>query len=418
VRVRAVVAAAIASAWVLGAVTGLPVGHETAAAAATVNVGAPSSSGATQRLPALLNAISSQQPGEVSLYLRSNQHTIERALAAPGSAHLVVEWWGGLADVQRGALERNAPELLGNLEGIPFSVRDSINRRLLDSRLAAADASSNAKATPSGATQDRAAGLRSIEKALKSPRGGPKRTLATFDPSGSMRAAVVIGDIDRADDVSFLVPGMYYTVKDQLVDWTATAQAVYDTQRALLTRLGTPGRTVATVAWLGYHTPDLSSVLKLDDAKAGAQWLDDALTGVRALRGSHQPYLSVLAHSYGSTAALLALFTGGVSVDALAVVGCPGGAASSVYDLDVRDGNVYVGSALLDPVAGSGLFGTDPGGESYGAHRMGTRGGIDPIDGRLMLPTIGHNGYFAPGTESLRNLALVALGDGAMTTGP
>jgi hypothetical protein len=35
-----------------------------------------------------------------------------------------------------------------------------------------------------------------------------------------------------------------------------------------------------------------------------------------------------------------------------------------------------------------------------------------------MLPSVGHNSYFAAGTESLRNLALVAIGDGSLATTP
>src|SRR5690606_42101369 len=62
---------------------------------------------------------------------------------------------------------------------------------------------------------------------------------------------------------------------------------------------------------------------------------DLALQGLRAARGVDQPFVSVLAHSYGSTAALLSLAEDDVSVDALAVVGSPGSPARSAAELHV-----------------------------------------------------------------------------------
>ncbi|MFP3415843.1 alpha/beta hydrolase, partial [Bacillus sp. SIMBA_074] len=98
------------------------------------------------------------------------------------------------------------------------------------------------------------------------------------------------------------------------------------------------------------------------------------LEGIRALRTSDQPYLSVFAHSYGSTAALMALERHSVTVDALALMGSPGSTAQSVAGLSVTGGNVFVGEAPLDPVVDSAFFGSDPGSPSYGAKKMGVSG--------------------------------------------
>ncbi|TAM71246.1 MAG: hypothetical protein EPN48_01300 [Microbacteriaceae bacterium] len=417
-RVRVVVAiTAIASVWTFGVGAGLPILHDVSPAAAT-SVGAPVVN-IGDRVPAMLDTISQLKPGRISDFVHRNRSAIERTLSSAGSAHGVVDWWIRLSSDERTTLTHDAASVLGNLDGLPVSVRDAVNRAQLDSRLDAL--STRSKTHPTAVTPANTAelaNLRSIKAALQAAPGGPRRSLVTFDPTGAARAAVVIGNLDQADAVSVLVPGMSYTVEGQLVDWTSTAQAVYNEQRAWLQRLGTPSRTVATVAWLGYKTPDLATVLSAHDAQEGARQLDQLLAGIRALRAGHQPYLSVLAHSYGSTTALLALGAGSVSVDALAVIGSPGGAPSSVRDLDVKDGNVYVGSATLDPIAGSGFFGPDPGGSGYGAHRISTGVGIDPLDGEILLPAIGHNGYFAEGTQSLRNLALIGMGDGVLATHP
>ena len=428
---RAVVAiTAIASAWALGVGAGMPILHDVSPAAATTSVdtpvasiGAPGASvGAPvvnigDRVPAMLDTISQLKPEKISGFVDRNQSAIERTLTSADSARGVVNWWARLSIDERAVLTHDAASVIGNLEGMPVSVRDRVNRAQLESR--SKDLSAQAKAHPATVTTANTAelaGLQSISAALQSSQGEPKRSLVTFDPTGTARAAIVIGDLDTADAVSVLVPGMSYTVEGQLVDWTSTAQAVYNEQRAWLRRLGTPSTTVATVAWLGYKTPDLGTVLSAHDAQEGAQRLDQLLNGIRALRAGHEPYLSVLAHSYGSTTALLALSSGTVSVDALALIGCPGGKPSSVHDLDVKNGNVYVGSALFDPIAGSGFFGPDPGGSNYGAHRISTGAGIDPLDGDILLPAIGHNGYFAAGTQSLRNLALIGMGNGILAT--
>jgi pimeloyl-ACP methyl ester carboxylesterase len=124
----------------------------------------------------------------------------------------------------------------------------------------------------------------------------------------------------------------------------------------------------------------------------------------------------VQAHSYGATAALLALKAHAFSVDALALVGAAGSPAGSVHELAVPAGDVFVGEAVWDGVATSGFFGSDPAAPAYGAVRLGTAGGRDPVSGAALRPAVGHNGYFTPGSESMRNLALVGIGRGNEVT--
>jgi pimeloyl-ACP methyl ester carboxylesterase len=154
----------------------------------------------------------------------------------------------------------------------------------------------------------------------------------------------------------------------------------------------------------------------LDNAYEGRDALTGAIEGLQSLRPGDQPYVSVIAHSYGSTAALLALTDNDVSIDALAMVGSPGSPAKSVNELHVRDGNVYVGEAAWDPIPNSSFFGSDPGAASYGAKPMGVDGGVDALTRQPLLPSLGHNEYFGPGTESMRNFALIAIGEGRYVT--
>jgi hypothetical protein len=41
---------------------------------------------------------------------------------------------------------------------------------------------------------------------------------------------------------------------------------------------------------------------------------------------------------------------------------------------------------------------------------------VDPITRGTLGPAVGHNGYFAPGSEAMRNLALVGIGRGGDVT--
>jgi hypothetical protein len=86
------------------------------------------------------------------------------------------------------------------------------------------------------------------------------------------------------------------------------------------------------------------------------------------------------------------------------MVGAPGSPAQSVRALHMTRSQVFVGEATLDGVATSGFFGSDPTDASYGATQFDTAGAI------------GHNGYFTPGSESLRNIALVAVDQGEKVT--
>ena len=82
----------------------------------------------------------------------------------------------------------------------------------------------------------------------------------------------------------------------------------------------------------------------------------------------------------------------------------------------MRAGNVYVGEAAWDPVPNSAYFGSDPGAKSYGAKPLGVGGGVDALTQAALASSIGHNEYFSPGTESMRNFALIGIGQGQYVT--
>jgi hypothetical protein len=258
--------------------------------------------------------------------------------------------------------------------------------------------------------------LTMVQAALKPTKGGPARTLLSADPAGEGKAVIVLGNLQKADYVTYLVPGMFYTVDGQLGAWTGDAADLYKQQTAWIKRLNASDptsahKTVAVVAWMGYQTPDLTNIGSLDLANQERDALSSSIETLQLQRAGHLPYTTIVAHSYGSTGALMALTQDNFSVNALVLVGTPGSAAQSAKDLDVKNTNVWVGSAAWDPVPTSAFFGSDPSSPSYDAHTMGVNGGTDSITGTKLGQSIGHNEYFDPGTESMRNMALIGINE-------
>jgi hypothetical protein len=389
----------------------------------SVDAPAPASGPHSIAATSVLGNLARVPADQFSRYLDTNADTIGRLLVSPPAASDVSQLWGGLSAAKKSQFVKSAPHVVGNLEGIPFDVRGKANAVDLNQTIAKTK-SQLASTIGRGVRLDLTRRLDTLEKvheAAAPVKGGAKRTLVTLDTSGTPRAAIVIGDIATAKYVSYLVPGMFFSVDEQIVDWAATAQDLYTEQVGWLRRLlGTnsgkamPG--VATVAWIGYQTPALMNIGGLALATQGADALDDAIAGLQATRVGNEPFVSVMAHSYGSTAALLALQRDTVTVDALALLGCPGSDAQSASQLSVRDQNVFVAEASFDPVVHSAFFGSDPGAASYGASLIDVAGGTDPVDHQKLGASIGHNGYFTEGSESMRNLALIGIDEARLVT--
>lgn len=367
---------------------------------------------------ALLDRLSTLPRAELRSYLGAHPDVVTELLNNPPTAASVSGWWASTPWDGRRALTGASPQLVGGLEGVPFAVRDAANRAALT---AASDALHQRLDGHVGRAERDELATRShmldqVEQALAGSDGHVRR-LISLDTEGEGRAVIAVGDIARADYVSYLIPGMFFGVDAQITAWTDTAEALVADQERWLARLhpGEPAN-VAAVAWIGYRTPSLVNVASMELAREGRDAFTASLQGLRAARGDDQPYLSVLSHSYGSTAALLSLEEDAVSVDALALVGSPGSPARTVHELHVTDGNVWVGAADWDPIPASGVFGSQPTSAEYGAHRFSVAPGTDPMTGEALAGAVSHNDYFSPGGSSLRNLALIGIGEGAYAT--
>lgn len=353
-------------------------------------------------------------------FVATQPDAITALLAAPPAPADVAAWWARTPTTARSALTDAAPELVGGLDGVPFALRDRANRVVLD-QTESAIRDSLAAGVGRAEEDDlrvRLQMLGAVEESLRTGPTGARRTLISLDVAGEGRAVVGLGDLSGADYVTYYVPGMYVGITDQLVDWVGNAETGLAEQREWMERLDIRG-TAATIAWIGYRTPTIASIASLDLAYQGRDALTAALQGLDAVRatvGSSDAHVSVVAHSYGSTAAMLALQENDVTVDTLILVGSPGSPATSVADLKVTGGDVWVAAADSDPVPWSGVFGSQPLDPDFGARTFSVRGTTDPITGERLSDIAGHVYYFWPGTTAVRNTALIAIGAGALAT--
>ena len=348
-------------------------------------------------------------------------------VASRAPASEVAGWWDTVDRASRAELLATSPEAIGNLEGVPYQVRDVANRSFLSGTIAGIEARISDGSVGRAASEDLRAQLHMLQQvaaAVETGESGLPRTLITLDISDGGRAVIAVGDLRTAEFVSYLVPGMFYSVDSEIGSWAGAADQLAADQAAWLSKLAPgqyadPAAAVATVAWIGYHTPTVVNVASLDLAREGRDALTESLRGLDAIRGdADKPYLSVLAHSYGATAALLALEENDITVDALAMVGSPGSPADNVGQLKVRDGNVWVADASWDPVSSTGVFGSQPLSSGYGAHHFGVGGAVDPLTGKALSGSVGHVDYFTSGSESFRNMALIGIGRGRLVLDP
>ncbi|WIE76489.1 alpha/beta hydrolase [Curtobacterium sp. MCSS17_007] len=347
---------------------------------------------------------------------------IATAQDRPPTAVDVAAWWGALPAATHDRLVAGAPAVVGNLDGVPYDVRDRANRLTLAREAPGAVGSSGGIDIDADADADavtdsaRTAMLEQVRAALHREPGEAERALVVLDTRGTGRAAIAVGDLGTARDVTVVVPGMFFTVTGQMHDFTDTAGHLYDEQSTVAalaaSRTDRSAASSAVVAWMGYRTPDMSNILSLGLAQTGAERLERVVDGLDAVRGDDRPRLNVVAHSYGSTTALMALSSGHMQADSLTVLGSPGSDVRTAQELAVHAGQVYVGDAHSDPIAGSGYFGTDPGSPGFGSTLLDlSADSVARDDGPFRRPE-GHNDYLKPGTASLHDVALIAVGRG------
>jgi len=340
----------------------------------------------------------------------------------------VAGWWASLSTGAQALLVSTNPGRIGNLDGVPVASRDIANRAVLATAIADTNANIDAldtrievarrSATDRGAQMAMADLIRERDElhpqlamleAIRARLGGdPPAALMLLDTTAPGHAAIAIGDVDTADHVAVLVPGMNTYVTSSLSGFVATARRL----EAASLDAKQSDETVATVAWLGYTAPGLAEVGFSGTAEAAAPTLSNALWGIEATHGVNgaDVHLSLLGHSYGSYVSGLTAAQDN-PIDDLVLFGSPGAGVDSAAQLAVPTGHVFVAAAASDYVAVLGRFGTSPATAAFGAIDLQTDGGFHPLAGDdATRGSTGHSEYYKADSESLWNLTAVVTG--------
>jgi hypothetical protein len=296
----------------------------------------------------------------------------------------VAGWWSGLSELQRSAVISLSPGLVGALDGVPAWARDRANRLVLDRALrdprTPAVAAVTARAVADRVAREEAAG-QTVQVQL-------------LDLAGD-RVALSLGDLDTADEVAVLVPGVGNTPEDDLGRLIGNARDI-----ATASREASHGASLATVVWLGYRTPAtvLAGTMRFA-AEDGGPALAHSLDGLAAARtatATGDPRTTVVAHSYGTVVVDEAADEPGrLAADAVVLLGSPG-MQGYAWGLEVPA--VFDAASPADPVTWAAWDGDRWTGGAYGATGL-------PID-----PDMGHSDYLEPAFPTLAAVGEVVGG--------
>ena len=282
------------------------------------------------------------------------------------------------------ALVVKYPDIIGNLDGAQPEARYAANRINIMREVE--------RLERDGGSAELIAQLREM--------ASEHRQIILFDPSGDGRAAEVFGDLDAAEHIAVLVPGATNTL-DTFDGFNDSAELLQNTMSELW-----PDRPTATIAWLGYDTPDSlpfgipfpgPEAIFDESAEEAAATLPPFLGGIND--GSR--HVTVIGHSYGSVALGLAAREG-LAADDIVFLGSPGVRARNAGELG--EYNVWAGLNPKDPIRfvdtisvfGLG-HGPQPAHAEFGARRFRTDGAV------------GH-AYYIRDSEAVYNLARIIAG--------
>lgn len=308
-------------------------------------------------------------------------------------------WWNSLSDEEQTRYLLERPQLIGNLNGIPATVRDRANRLQLGQQRADLDAQLRQLDADPPPLDDAAYvewfnnrkdlvgkidGLQKIQDALNSqPTEDPNTKLRDPDKDGFFllgldtadegRFIVARGNPDTAVNVATFVPG---SLTDLSQSGTLLGQG--DALHRAAIKSGSPSTSVIT--WLDYNSPDtIPNAVFLDKAHEAAPRLAEFQQGLRATHEGPMSHNSLVGHSYGSTVAGLAAANGNnPQVDELVGAGSPGFGVPNATDLTTGRDHTWVIEHPKDLVADTGkaLPGQwDPSEDRFGARVYNAEGG-------------------------------------------
>ena len=280
---------------------------------------------------------------------------------SPPDSEDVVVWWAALSQPEQEELIRTVPYVIGNLPGLPAWARDRANKLSLEFY----------RANPQLLGPEQLKLVAEVQRILdlEARQGVVKPEIQIFAFSLSENVpmvAVAYGNVDTASHITWQVGGMGNDAQDGLLNSDISSRNLYDAQADELSR--GPNSAPSVIAWLGYDTPELPpdlGVLSSKAAAAGASRLTSEIDGLYVVREAgdgESPVINVLAHSYGTTVASIALTRAQYAVDSFVMLGSAGIDTVLVPSLDYLNVKPFVAeqkaifatNASADRIAPSG----------------------------------------------------------------
>ena len=362
-------------------------------------------------------------------------------------------WWALLSESEREALINKDPEKYGNLNGIDMASRAKANDLVLNGRIDAAgnripgtsliektrnefeqvdkevQAMHDAGLPVSPLLGQRHEALRNrledLETLERNLRNNSELRLVTLEPGElgeNVRAAIAIGDVDNAQHVTTLVPGMTTSCRRST---DLNLRYAYNMIDAAENPGGAEKGSVAAVVWMGYEAPSHPketgnlSVAFPGKAEVGAEKLNGFLTGIHSWRSERgmDVHQSAITHSYGSLTGGFAMRDIGEGVvDDFVYTGSPGSAVNSVGTLGVDPEHTWVSAIPLhDEVQGmgpDGTFGRDPKELEGIGHLSGDATGGDGYNSDPNADKYAnHSAYFYKAKNGEHNYSLEDIGE-------
>ncbi|MFG2528915.1 alpha/beta hydrolase [Streptomyces sp. NPDC048516] len=320
-------------------------------------------------------------------------------------------WWAGLSDEKKELYLAAYPGIIGAMSGLPSDVRDEANRTVLDQKLEELNSKNPRESleTEGNAYLKRRRNLLALRDALDEADGGPERKqpyLLMLDPEDDGKAAVALGNPDRADHTAVLVPGTDTTLG------SAQGQlSRIDRLHDAATREAAPNERVSTVWWLGYDAPEWEGGKKWDNggvstedrANEGAPDLRRFVGGLRESHHGSPTHMTVIGHSYGSTTVgVAASGDGGLGADDIVGVGSPGMHVNEAGDLNIDPDHVWIGNSRNDEIV-----------DDFSDFNLGDNPAEKPFGGNNFYvdPKGGHSDYWNDDSKALENQGRIIAGE-------
>ncbi|MFE7166048.1 alpha/beta hydrolase [Streptomyces sp. NPDC057616] len=350
-------------------------------------------------------SVSSWQHGRI------HGHHLPDADASPAR---LARFFASLTAQERTHLAHRYSLAVGNMNGAPVELRYRANHHALaEQRKVELKRMHDSRLSPTG-QQDAGRRMHRYEALMS----GDRHILA-FDPAGAGRVAEVFGDLDKAERVSVVVPGVdtdlltFQKTNRQYSAPVGMAKSLYGAEQE-----ASPSTRTAVIAWADYTAPaglgiESATAMRAEDGAVRLNAL------VRSLPGKAP--VSLFCHSYGSVVCGVAAHELPRRVADIAVAASPGMRVENATHLRtsaqvwaMRDATDWIQDVPYMEVGGLG-HGADPVSAGFGARVLSAQGAK------------GHAGYFEPGTQSLENFAEIGVGayrsvhcardDGACRTG-